>query len=193
MTQVATRSRTAIARPLKILVPLIKEELAAGNRAGLEHYRQAGTLLLEAKEQQPYGSWGKWLKKNFELSHQTAYHYMTLAQRAQTDGAEDLNRRFTSVRAAIGRRDATASPHESWRPALKAARDLDAELFAQERQTERDEIQLHRDLAAELVDVGYKALATRLHPDRGGSKDAMVRLKRVRDELMAVAEGRRFI
>jgi hypothetical protein len=51
---------------------------------------------------------------------------------------------------------------------------------------------LHRDLALELIDIGFKALATRLHPDRGGSKDAMRRLNRVRDELKTVAASRRF-
>ena len=34
-----------VARPLKVLVPLIKNELVAGDAAGLEHYRQAGEML----------------------------------------------------------------------------------------------------------------------------------------------------
>ena len=192
MPLLATRTKTTtIARPLKVLVPLIKEELAAGNRAGLEHYRQAGAMLSEAKEQQPYGRGGTWLKQNFALSQETARQYMLLAAGRRLDGSEVSNQRLESVRAALGRHEASA--HTSWRPALKAARDLDAELFAQEQQTEQNEIALHRELATELVDVGYKALATRLHPDRGGSKDAMVRLKRVRDELMTVAKGRRFV
>jgi hypothetical protein len=44
------------------------------NEARLEHYRRAGQLLIEAKksEQVPHGSWGRWLKGNFELSQVTA-------------------------------------------------------------------------------------------------------------------------
>jgi hypothetical protein len=42
MTTVATAGDTQVARPLRVLVPLIKEELAAGYSAGLEHYRRAG-------------------------------------------------------------------------------------------------------------------------------------------------------
>jgi hypothetical protein len=188
-----------IARPLKVLVPLIQAEIDAGHHAGLEHYRRAGEMLIEAKDQQPYGSWGKWIAKNFKradgtpLSRMTAHYYMQLAERAEKEGAEVVNRRFTSVRSAIGRVDDQARAHKSWGPVHKAARELDAELYAQERQTQDDEVRLHRELAAELVDLGYRALATRLHPDRGGSKDAMRRLNTVREQLKSVAETRRFV
>jgi hypothetical protein len=45
--------------------------------------------------------------------------------------------------------------------------------------------------AEEAHDLGgeYRALATKLHPDRGGSKEAMARLNRVRDELKQI-DGR---
>jgi hypothetical protein len=36
-------------------------------------------------------------------------------------------------------------------------------------------------------------MATRLHPDRGGSKYAMARLNCVRDELKSIAKTRRFV
>ena len=194
MPNITVRAKTPIARPLKVLVPLIKQELDAGNEVGLPHYRRAGEMLLEAKEQMPYGHWGRWLSKNFTLSQQTARHYMRVAQHLEEDdqapNATSIPR-FRSVRGLLGRHEASA--HISWRPVLKAARDLDAELFAQERQTREDEVRLHRELAIELIDLGYRALATRLHPDRGGSKDAMVRLNRIRDELKTVAETRRFV
>jgi hypothetical protein len=45
----------------------------------MEHYRQAGEMLLEAEEQVPHESWGRWLSKNFELSQRTAQDYMRLA------------------------------------------------------------------------------------------------------------------
>jgi DnaJ-class molecular chaperone len=38
-------------------------------------------------------------------------------------------------------------------------------------------------LAMQLIDIGYKALATKFHPDKGGSRDAMSRLNEVRDRL----------
>src|SRR5215475_10536310 len=83
----ATR-KNQIARPLKVLVPLIKEEINAGNEAGLEHYQRAGEMLLEAKDQVAHGSWSRWLTKNFELSQSTAGRYMKLARLAETDPAK---------------------------------------------------------------------------------------------------------
>jgi hypothetical protein len=78
-------SNRSVARPLKVLVPLIKTELKAGNRAGVIHYMRAGQMLCEAKGddktpgQVPPGSWSKWLKQNFELSKRTAQLYMQYA------------------------------------------------------------------------------------------------------------------
>jgi hypothetical protein len=75
----------------------------------------------------------------------------------------------------------------------RVMRNLPRDDFVQERRARDDEIKLHRELAEELVDIGYRALATRLHPDRGGSKDAMTRLNRVREELTNFAQTRRFV
>jgi hypothetical protein len=49
----------------------------------------------------------------------------------------------------------------------------------------------HRELALQMVDIGFKALAIKLHPDRGGSHDEMERLNLVCDRLRQVAEGKR--
>ncbi len=47
-----------------------------------------------------------------------------------------------------------------------------------------------RKLAHQLIDVGYRALALRLHPDMaGGSSEAMARLIRVRDLLRERSPG----
>ena len=40
-----------------------------------------------------------------------------------------------------------------------------------------------RLVAQHLIDAGYKALAMKFHPDRGGSSDAMVLLTAARDGL----------
>ena len=75
----------------------------------------------------------------------------------------------------------------------RVLRDVARDEFVQEKQDRKDELTLHQDLAVELVEIGYRALATRLHPDRGGTKEAMSRLNRVRDELKHVAQTRRFV
>jgi len=191
MAGIAVRAKThAIARPLPVLVPLIKEQLSAGNRAGLEHYRRAGEMLLEARDQVAAFKWGKWLTKNFTLDRSTAYRYMALARRLEEDPDLVADGDKQSMHRLTRPNEAAARAH--WRPVIDATKKIDVDEFAEARQTRSEEMQLHRDLALELIELGYRALATRLHPDRGGSKDAMRRLNRVRDELKSVATTRRF-
>jgi hypothetical protein len=187
---VAVKARTQVSRPLPVLVPLIQQELSAGNSAGIEHYRRAGEMLLEAREQVAPFKWGKWLSKNFHLGRTTAFTYMKLAERIAED--PDVVRRAEqpSLRSIV---EPNRPPrHVHWQPVFEATKKVEVDEFKEVRQARAEEMQLHRDLALEVIDIGYKALATRLHPDRGGSKDAMRRLNRVRDELRTVAKTRRF-
>jgi len=193
MATVAIRKTQQIARPLKVLVPLIQSELQQGNTAGHEHYRRAGEMLIEAKGQVAYGGWGRWLTKNFDLSHRQANEYMRWAR--EYDQNRGGAAKISSLRQMSGhterrREERQSDQQQAFRRVL---RDVARDDFIQERQARDDEIKLHRELAEELVDLGYRALATRLHPDRGGSKDAMTRLNRVRDELKQFAQTRRFI
>jgi hypothetical protein len=193
---VATRRTTThtIARPLKILVPLIQQDLEHGNRAGMEYYAAAGSKLLEAKAQVAHGYWGTWLSKNFNLNDSSARRYMRYAvlyQDAQNGrGTPVLPESLSAMRGDTERRRQQRAHEQPFRAVLE---ELDTDLFAQEKQTRDEEIRLHRDLAIELVDLGFKALASRLHSDRGGSDEAMKRLNRVRSELKGIAKTRRYI
>jgi hypothetical protein len=55
-----------------------------------------------------------------------------------------------------------AKPSDWWRKTFRASR---------------------RKLALRLIDIGFKILDKELHPDKGGSRNAMARLNRVRDRL----------
>jgi hypothetical protein len=155
--------------------PTLQSELQQGNDAGREHYRNVGQMLIEAKAQVMAGQWSRWLTKNFELSQSTANTYMRWArENDQIEGAPA----FKTLREMTGH---TARDQSKTQQAFRRVlRDISRDNFIQERQDRDKEQKLHRDLAVELVDLGYRALATKLHPDRGGSKDAMVRLNRVR-------------
>jgi transposase-like protein len=189
---VAIQGRT-IARPLKVLIPLIQGEIQMGNEAGHDHYVKAGEMLIEAKDQIAHGGWGRWLAKNFDLSDHTARVWMRWARHQNERGP--LERPYASLSEMRGDTDRAREERQSkqQKDFRRLLRDVARDTFVQERQSRDDEIKLHRDLAEELIDIGYRALATRLHPDRGGSKDAMARLNRVRDELKAIAETRRFL
>lgn len=194
-TAVASRrSTTSIGRPLKVLIPLIQRDLENGNRAGMTYYADAGAKLLEAKSQVAFGSWGRWVSKNFALNERTARDYMRVARIREdhqngTPGAV-LPTSLNEARGGTQRRREQRAHEQPFRAALG---EIETDVYAQEKQTRDDEVRLHRDIAVELVDLGYKALASRLHPDRGGSKDAMVRLNRVREELKGLAKTRRFV
>jgi hypothetical protein len=72
---------------------------------------------------------------------------------------------------------------ESWlyKPVQEAVTDrLDARRRRQEKQKEA---KLQQQSVIQLIDTGYKVLATRLHPDKGGSHEGMARLNRARDIL----------
>jgi len=196
MTSVAVRKTQQVSRPLKVLIPLIQGELQMGNTAGREHYRRAGEMLIEAKDQVAHGRWGSWLSKNFDLSQSTARRYMQWARFEEEQSAHGVREpKFRSLRDMAGNteRDREQRQSKQQQDFRRVLREVARDDFVQERQARDDEIQLHRDLAEELVDIGYRALATRLHPDRGGSKDAMSRLNRVRDELRQFAQTRRFV
>src|SRR5262245_36680308 len=192
---VAKRERVTISRPLKVLIPLIQADLEQGDRAGMQYFADAGDKLIEAQSQVTHGHWGAWVSKNFHLTGRTASNYMRLArlraQYAQNGTASsDLPHSLNEMRGETTRAQSRRHAERAYKSVL---RDLEADLYTQEQHTRADEVQLHRDIALELIDVGFKALATRLHPDRGGSKEAMARLNRVRDELKGVAKTRRFV
>lgn len=171
-----------VARPLRVLVPLIKEELYAGQAAGLEHYRRAGEMLREAKEQVGHGGWGAWLKRNFHLSDRTAHRYMLLARKEEAHNSTPASERYATLSEAT---DVPRPHHQpAWhKPVQQTTARMNLDRLIQERQGREAERQLVRKLAVQIVDIGYKVLATKLHPDKGGSSEGMARLVRARDML----------
>src|SRR3972149_4570731 len=96
---VTARTENQVARPLKVLVPLIQEDLRQGKeaseRAGLPYYRAAGEKMLEAKRQVGHGEFGAWIKRNFGVSPSHASHYMNLAK--ATEGENLGAPKFSSL------------------------------------------------------------------------------------------------
>jgi len=170
-------AHTEIARPLNVLVPLIREELERGDAAGIEHYRQAGEMLLEAREQIDGREWSGWLDRHFHLSRSTAVRYMKLAEFAET---KSVRRRTLSEIVEPERESHQPSWHA---PVREITNRVDVNRLALERQNKEKELRIMRDLASRLIAIGYRVLAAKLHPDRGGSQEAMARLNRVREIL----------
>lgn len=100
---------------LRVLAPLIKVGLSAGDKASIEHYCAAGELLMEAKEQVEHGDWGSWLDRNFHLSRGTAKDYMKLAR----DSQKVSRHAFSTLSQARG--DLRAQHGPEWQGAVNAA------------------------------------------------------------------------
>jgi Protein of unknown function (DUF3102) len=187
MTTVATVSDPQVARPLRVLVPLIKEELDAGYSAGLEHYRQAGGLLIEAKSQLQHGEWRAWLKRNFVLSHETARRYMTLAREDPhaRSGASFRPRTLSEVMGDFRKYpERSGALGASGKDVRRIVAQVDVDRLAKDRESREREAKLTKELAHTLIDIGYRVLAAKLHqPDREGSTEAMTRLNHVRTLL----------
>ena len=178
-----------LARPLKILVPLIKEDLEAAREAGVEHYTAAGEKLWEANAQVGRGQWSKWLRQNFNLSQDTAYSYMQLANYVRIELVKN-EARAPNQQVPLPKTlsEVTDSRHRGHRPrwhqpVQQAVNALNVEQLKKDRQAKEQEEKLQRQLGLKLIDIGYKVLASKLHPDRGGSAIAMARLNTVRGIL----------
>jgi hypothetical protein len=183
---VTASSEKQVARSLNILKPLVKRELdaikTAELEAGVEHKIDCGILLIEAKEGAGAGEWARWIKRNFHLSRHTASTYMGMARHAGKGGA------FTSVRDYQRQTNPNYKGNSrppNWQEDVK-------ETVRRMKQTEMrnfnlreheisasKESKLERDIALRLIKIGYNVLSKELHPDRGGSREAMSRLNKV--------------
>jgi hypothetical protein len=191
MPSVVTHEDKPIARPLKVLVSLIKEDLKQGDEAaksaGMPFYRAAGEKMLEAKAQMNHGEFKPWLSLNFDKGYAQCTVYMglvkteKLAPGANFSSIDDFKRRHLGQERVPGsRRDA------AWQTPIKESiqkAQRQAERLRDEELTRQQERDAEKKLALQLIDIGFKALASKLHPDKGGSRDAMSRLNRVRDRL----------
>jgi len=77
------KQRRHAAANLTRLAERIKQAHADAERTqydSLNHARKAGQLLIEAKEQVPYGEWGSWLDQHCECAESTAGLYMKIAR-----------------------------------------------------------------------------------------------------------------
>lgn len=98
-------------------------------------------------------------------------------------GAKSLSevekRAFGWNRPPVSRREYTRAIDDI----AQRARDEARRLAAEDNLTRMQERDAESKLGLRLISIGYRVLAKELHPDKGGSKEAMHRLGRVRDRL----------
>jgi hypothetical protein len=192
-TGAVTQSVSAgqVARPLHVLVPLIKADLEeareAAERAGIPYFKAAGEKLAEARSQLSYSEFLSWAWRHFKIRETQANRYLSLGRtienntraRAPTSLSDHIRNTGASPRGA---ERGGASWHEPVKQVINKV-DTDTLNLRKAEMNRIEERDAQRKLALQLIDIGYKALATKLHPDKGGSRDAMARLNQVRDRL----------
>lgn len=190
----STSENKAVARPLNVLAPLIKQDFeqgdAAAEKAGMPYYKAAGEKLIEAREGSFAGDskgFYAWAEKTFKKKPTQIKTYMAVGEttsRKSFGSLRDFERNAGRNRPTSGfvRREWTG-PVDA---VAEKARDEQRRLLNQQLITERERRAARAKLGLRLIDIGYKVLAKELHPDKlGGSKEAMVDLNWVRERLKA--------
>jgi hypothetical protein len=195
MAVVAMHEGKSVARPLSVLVPLIQKDLEqagdAAKRASMPYYKAAGEKMLEAKGQLSHGEFGPWIKRNFNISQGHASRYMSFAhatrdtQNSRYENFSDFMRKDGGD-PGYGKVVRKQDWHEGVKGNIERAR-TEAKRIQNENLSRQQERDADRKLALKLIDIGFKVLAKELHPDKGGTRDAMSRLSRVRDRLKSHA------
>jgi hypothetical protein len=190
MSQVAAVGDRAVARSLKVLVPLIKADFENAEKAGMDYYMAAGEKLVEAREGHFYGKTAEfyvWADGAFGKKREQIRTYMALVRHESAKSFESLED-FKRKTDRGGKPTSGYYTHREWTvPVDDVAAKARKEAFrlmqedvlnaAQEREAERK-------LAHRLIDIGFKVLAKELHPDKlHGDREAMRRLNRVREVL----------
>jgi hypothetical protein len=176
----------SIARPLKVLVPLIKQDIEAMeqtvDKIVSPYYLSLGEKLLEANKQTSYGNWEIWIKENFNLSRQTAFNYMDYAQKANVKPVLHLSyadylkarKEQTKLKQKTEQAQAQRSP-AAWAEAWTRK--------SEQIVADRQERENQRELFKKVFNLGYKEMAKKLHPDKGGTNEGMHQLQEVKQLL----------
>jgi hypothetical protein len=198
-----------VARPLKELVRLIKSDLQQVQGIEDEELQKEmevhesfeatkqkwrisiGEKLLEAKSspQMKHGDFIAWVSRNFPTLHRSqAKEYMGMVKHQKASGeAISGPQHYRRLTRKSYRKNPTGTA--KWRNHIQARLDaFEASKFniELEESNREKEQKLVNDLALEIISIGYKVLATKMHPDKGGSVEAMQRLNDARDRLKEV-------
>jgi hypothetical protein len=188
----------------------------------LEYAQQAGELLLEAKKLAGHGGWLPYLKE-CGIPDRTASGYMRIAKQwgkvksatlpdlsyrgaiaylaAEEKEEKERIKRLRAQEKADAVEDAEDDPFDgnlaAERDARIRARDAEWEAGEPERaarrKAEEAAVEKKLTLAQDLIMAGYKVLAAKAHPDKGGSNTAMQELNELRDDLIKVVESTYYV
>jgi hypothetical protein len=164
------------ARSVNELTRLIRGELAVTQIRSRDIWPRIGGYLIEMKPQIAKGKWERYIRDNFEFSTTSADRYMRFHREVAA------NRKPTRLSDV----DPPRPNHQpkgfaSWRAASKGTGTpprtrWDTESAKADRPREKE-------LGLELIEAGYKLLAQKYHPDKGGDDASFRCLTNARAKL----------
>jgi len=174
------------------LFKLVKLDIGAGEEKGFEDYARAGRRLKILRERIAPGQWTKSLKEKLDITTATAGRYIRFAENLESldDGSA---RRRAPRTLSEGSGDHRPHHQASWFAAAReehAQRAQHAKATAHhastsQREARWAETRAVRARATEIIDAGYRIVAGKYHPDKGGSHAEMSRTNKARDSLRA--------
>ena len=179
---------------LPVYVRMIKAHIRDGDEAAKEasmpYYIEAGEKLLQVKESGKVRSeLVPWMTKTFQRSATQLNVWMKVAKSQRI--AKKQGDRFFPPRTLEGftRPDRLRTTVDIKKEIVDDIKRAHPEMVERVKQRREEQERLELDVALELINIGYRALATKLHPDRnnGGSHDAMRTLNMIRDSLKRFA------
>jgi hypothetical protein len=172
-----------------------KEVLANAEMAAREYRYKAGVCLIEAKASPEMTDFSSYAERETGVTRWTYTRWMEggrlmleSATKSRKSNAGVRDEKLPSGKELAG--DTRSSAGYQARPYISA---VDATLNRAEvimerlRERELDEYREEAEvlkLAKQIVDIGYKALATKLHPDKGGDRAQMARLTEAKKLLL---------
>jgi len=97
------------------------ESTKAATRSSLEHAKEAGLKLIEAKSKVPRGKWLAWLK-NIGLSDRTAQLYVQVARLSPEETATVADLSLKAALKALGKQPAVSPAAAEWTDSQLARR-----------------------------------------------------------------------
>jgi hypothetical protein len=174
-----------VSHSLKEIPRLIREALYGIKR----NWQMVGELLLEARflleekgkpEHQVASEFWDWFEnQGFSFARRTAEENMAAARKyLKLKPRERADSRLKDILYPDYKQ-----PSEEIKEKVRKSIEMSRRILARAEE-QRDESDAIRELAIQIVDIGFKTLSAKFHPDRkGGSHDAMRRLNSARQLL----------
>lgn len=188
---IATQETTnqAVARPLKVLVPLIKQDIEdaekVANEAASPFYQSIGEKLIEAKSSpENKGSWTRLVEQEFKISKMTAWRWMDYASQSKnvTHGLRFTFADYRNLNRKPPKAETTPETNRTVAADAEAVRSKAATEDARRAAAKLEKEQLQK-ISVKIIDTGYKVLSKRMHPDVGGKVEDFHRLETARTQL----------